>query len=283
MSPFGVVFAKVFEELAASQMTAFIERAQGDLRRAARDWALGASARASFKPDGCSARSRSMRATRSFSKWTTTQRRISLGRAAAAEVVGVVPSVAVEAVGDHRRAEQELDLAARHADVDLDDVLVVEQVALLDVDAIDASREGQSQRERSNGTRNLMSRSTGRGGAAAAVCVIIGPASYPISSERVAGGRTRSSQSRPQGHLTASEGAGDPGTQPPATSLGGGDLSRVARQRRGARARDRLSRADAIRARGARQPPQLRRRHKPSSSSRTARTTITWCVSRPAE
>jgi ribosome-associated toxin RatA of RatAB toxin-antitoxin module len=27
MSPFGIVFAKVFEELAASQMTAFIERA----------------------------------------------------------------------------------------------------------------------------------------------------------------------------------------------------------------------------------------------------------------
>jgi ribosome-associated toxin RatA of RatAB toxin-antitoxin module len=28
LSPFGVVFAKVFEELAASQMTAFIERAR---------------------------------------------------------------------------------------------------------------------------------------------------------------------------------------------------------------------------------------------------------------
>jgi ribosome-associated toxin RatA of RatAB toxin-antitoxin module len=28
LSPFGVVFAKVFEELAAAQMTAFIERAK---------------------------------------------------------------------------------------------------------------------------------------------------------------------------------------------------------------------------------------------------------------
>jgi ribosome-associated toxin RatA of RatAB toxin-antitoxin module len=27
VSPFGIVFAKIFEELAASQMTAFVERA----------------------------------------------------------------------------------------------------------------------------------------------------------------------------------------------------------------------------------------------------------------
>ena len=49
----------------------------------------------------------------------------------------------MEAVGHHRRAEQKLDLAAGHADLDLDDVLVVEQVALLNVDAVDAGRERQ--------------------------------------------------------------------------------------------------------------------------------------------
>ncbi len=88
-----------------------------------------------------------------------------VGRAAAPKVIGVVPAIAVKAVGDHRCAEQELNLAARHADVDLGDVLVVEQVALLDVDAIDASREGESRKNDQWG-RNLMQH-RGRGGAPA--------------------------------------------------------------------------------------------------------------------
>ena len=46
-------------------------------------------------------------------------------------------------------------MTARHADVDLSDVFVLEQVALLDVDPIDAGGEGEGG-ENDQGARNLM-------------------------------------------------------------------------------------------------------------------------------
>ena len=60
-------------------------------------------------------------------------------RAPAAIVIRVVPAIAVKAVGDHRRAEQELDLTASHAEVDLNDVLVVETTGSNDSTWLDRS------------------------------------------------------------------------------------------------------------------------------------------------
>ncbi len=68
-------------------------------------------------------------------------------RAALPEVIGVVPAVTVKTVGNHRCAEQELNLAASHTDVDLRNVFVVEEVALLDVDPIYAGSEGESRKK----------------------------------------------------------------------------------------------------------------------------------------
>ena len=80
LSPFGIVFAKVFEELAASQMGAFIDARQGDLRRRHLTGRSPSRRSVTFvQAGGCSARSRSTRVTRSFSKWTTTQRWIRSG------------------------------------------------------------------------------------------------------------------------------------------------------------------------------------------------------------
>ena len=53
------------------------------------------------------------------------------------EKVGIVPTVLVKGIRNHRCAEQELDLAARHAEFDLFHGIGLEQVALLDVDAVD--------------------------------------------------------------------------------------------------------------------------------------------------
>ena len=57
------------------------------------------------------------------------------------EVIGVVPTVAVKAIRDHWRAEQELDLAARHPNLHAIDIRVFQQVALLDVHSVDAGAE----------------------------------------------------------------------------------------------------------------------------------------------
>jgi hypothetical protein len=69
---------------------------------------------------------------------------LGLARFSAAQVISVIPSVAVKAVRDHRRAEQELYLAARHTDLDLGDRFVVEQIPLLYVDAVNATRRGRA-------------------------------------------------------------------------------------------------------------------------------------------
>ena len=142
VSPFGIVFAKVFEELAASQMTAFVEPRQEGLRRehvtslrAPRCASVRRRLQLEVAVDACDA---------VVLEVHDNPPPVGVRRAPAAKVIGVVPAIAVKAVGDHRRAEQELDLTACHAEVDLDDVLVVEQIALLDVDAIDASCEGES-------------------------------------------------------------------------------------------------------------------------------------------
>jgi hypothetical protein len=58
--------------------------------------------------------------------------------AALLEVVDVVPTLLVEAVGHHRCAEQIAHLAAGHAGLDLVDRRLIEEIALLDVDAVDA-------------------------------------------------------------------------------------------------------------------------------------------------
>src|SRR5688572_5046227 len=63
-------------------------------------------------------------------------------RMSAAQAVYVVPAVRIERVHHHGRAEQEAHLAARHADLDLIDLLGIEQVALLHVHAIDAAGGG---------------------------------------------------------------------------------------------------------------------------------------------
>ena len=51
----------------------------------------------------------------------------------------------MKVIFDHWRAEQESNLAARHADFHLVDLLGIEQVALLDIHAIDAT--GREQRQ----------------------------------------------------------------------------------------------------------------------------------------
>ena len=56
----------------------------------------------------------------------------------------------MEAVGHHRRTEQELDLAPAHTDLDLHDIVIVQQVALLNIDAIDAAREEQDREDQRN-------------------------------------------------------------------------------------------------------------------------------------
>ena len=94
----------------------------------------------------------STRVTLSPSNHTTRCRRGDFARMPAPQAVHVVPAVRVEAVDHHRRAEQEPHLAARHADLDLVHLLDVEQVALLDVHPIDASRsEERSEDQRRRG------------------------------------------------------------------------------------------------------------------------------------
>ena len=68
----------------------------------------------------------------------------NIPRSASAEVVGIVPAIAMEAIRNHGRPEQELDLTARHADLNLIDVDLLEQVSLLNVDAVDATDQRQT-------------------------------------------------------------------------------------------------------------------------------------------
>ena len=66
---------------------------------------------------------------------------LDVSRAALPEVIRVVPTIAVKAVGHHRGAEQKLHLAARHPHLHLVDICLLEQVTLLDVDAVYATAE----------------------------------------------------------------------------------------------------------------------------------------------
>ena len=50
----------------------------------------------------------------------------------------------VEAVGDGWRAEQKLDLATRHADLNLFDRFLLEPIALLAVDLVDTGAKPQA-------------------------------------------------------------------------------------------------------------------------------------------
>ena len=80
--------------------------------------------------------------------------------AAAAQGIDVVPALRIERIRQHRRAEQVPDLAAGHARLDLLHVVNLQQVALLDVRAVDATAgarergEEQAQEEGSAGRRD---------------------------------------------------------------------------------------------------------------------------------
>lgn len=67
--------------------------------------------------------------------------------AALAEEIRVIPSIRVKRIRDERRAEQELDLAARHALAHLIQIVHLDDVALLHVHAIRAAA-GSENRER---------------------------------------------------------------------------------------------------------------------------------------
>jgi hypothetical protein len=57
------------------------------------------------------------------------------------EVIQIVPAIPVEDIRHHRRAQQVAHLGARHADLQLVDGLAFQVIALLDVEAIDATAE----------------------------------------------------------------------------------------------------------------------------------------------
>src|SRR6202166_415152 len=71
--------------------------------------------------------------------------RVDVPAAALLQVVDIIPTFLVETVGHHRRAEQVAYLAARHAGFDLFDRRLVQEIALLDIDAVDASRRQRAQ------------------------------------------------------------------------------------------------------------------------------------------
>lgn len=64
--------------------------------------------------------------------------------AAATVIVRVVPSARVKRIGNHWRAEQKLHGTLRHADLNLLDGILLEHVALLNVDAEHASTSQHS-------------------------------------------------------------------------------------------------------------------------------------------
>ena len=67
------------------------------------------------------------------------------------EIVIIIPAVLVERVADQGRTQQKPDLCAGHADFDLLYEIGIEQVALLNIDAIDAAAgQGSSDEHRRN-------------------------------------------------------------------------------------------------------------------------------------
>lgn len=64
--------------------------------------------------------------------------------------VEIVPAVLVEGIGQHRRPEQEAHLGAGHADLHLGHLPSVEEIALLDGHAVDATA-GRQQEDQQRG------------------------------------------------------------------------------------------------------------------------------------
>ena len=62
-----------------------------------------------------------------------------LARPSGAQVIGVIPAVLMKRIGHHRRAEQKLNGAAGHADRYLINRVFLDQIALLDVDSVNAA------------------------------------------------------------------------------------------------------------------------------------------------
>ena len=133
---------EIFEELAASQWGRSLSARRNLWRRHVTGRSPHVAERC-VQVDGSSASSRSMRVTRSFSKWTTTHRWIDrangrgennrrnpIGRGESCRR----PWVCRAGIGPGYAS------CPRR----FDRYLLVEQVPLLDIDAIDASREGES-------------------------------------------------------------------------------------------------------------------------------------------
>src|SRR5579863_4752667 len=80
--------------------------------------------------------------------------RVDVARAALLEIINVIPTFVVEAVGHHGRSQEISDLAARHAFFDGIDRALIEEIALLYVDAVDATRSQQRQRRSQKKTLN---------------------------------------------------------------------------------------------------------------------------------
>src|ERR1700733_6143054 len=80
--------------------------------------------------------------------------RVDVAGAALLEIVNIVPTFLVEAVGHHGRAQQVPDLAARHAFLDGVDGALIEEITLLNIDAVHAARGHQSYRGSQNQALN---------------------------------------------------------------------------------------------------------------------------------
>ena len=74
--------------------------------------------------------------------------------AADLQVIDVVPAVLVKRIVDHRRAEQKPYLVARHADLDLVQIFLLDQVTLRDSRTVDAAAgRNQGETEHKQGDR----------------------------------------------------------------------------------------------------------------------------------
>src|ERR1700733_7888698 len=80
--------------------------------------------------------------------------RIDVPRSALLEIVNIIPTFLVEAVGHHGRAQQITDLTARHSLFDGIDRSLIEEIALLNIDAVHAAAGHQCDRRRHNKATN---------------------------------------------------------------------------------------------------------------------------------
>src|SRR5882757_3541289 len=80
--------------------------------------------------------------------------RVDVARAPLLEIVDIVPTFLVEAVGHHGRAQQVSDLAACHAFLYGVDGALIEEIALLNVDSVHAVGSHQSYRGSQNQALN---------------------------------------------------------------------------------------------------------------------------------